>query len=84
LEPFLKRKKSADGKLTAKKVKSDINALSQGKRDGIVAVINEKPKLTGPMVEAKKGLPYRKHKVIDEHFEDAAKFQDTEEGQINP
>ena len=35
LEPFLKHKKTADGKPTAKKVKRDINALSQGKRDGM-------------------------------------------------
>jgi hypothetical protein len=72
LEPFLKHKKTADDKPTAKKVKRDINALSQGKRDGIVAVVNVKPKLASG-----------KHKVIDEHFEDSAKFQDAEEGEIN-
>ena len=71
LEPIFLSKKSTGGKLTAKKIKSDFSAISQGKRNGMVAVINEKPKLTGG-----------KHKVIDERFEDSAKFQDTEEGEI--
>jgi len=73
LETFLKHKKNADAKPTMKKIKSDFNAVSQGKRNGVVAVINEKPKLAGG-----------EHKVIDERFEDSARFKDTEEGSINP
>ena len=57
LESFFKHKKAEGEKPTEKKLKSDLNALLHGKRDGKIVIENVKPKLIGG-----------KHKVIDEEF----------------
>jgi hypothetical protein len=72
LEAFFRHKKAAGGELTEKQVKSHVNALLRNKRDGKIVVENVRPRLTGG-----------KHKVIDEHSEDDARYKDTEEGGIN-
>ena len=68
---------------TEKQQLRDAKSLIHGKHDGILVIENRKPKLTGPMVEAKKGFsPYRKRKIIDETFRDTAEFKETEQGEI--
>jgi len=75
LEPFFSRpsRKGKDGKpvLTKKKLEQDERAIASGKKNGIIMVENEKPKLTGGV-----------HKVIDEEYKDSGQFKETEEGQI--
>jgi len=56
---------------TQKKIKRDMDALLNGKKDGEVIIKNIKPKTTGG-----------KHEIIDETFNDSASFRETEEGSI--
>jgi hypothetical protein len=41
---------------TKKQALRDFKGLESGKHDGVLFIENEKPKMTGPMVEAKKGF----------------------------
>jgi hypothetical protein len=60
---FRKRKKSSD-KPTVKEAVRDVKALLDGRKDGKIIIENVKPKLTGGV-----------HKVIDEQFNDSARFE---------
>jgi hypothetical protein len=75
MEPFFGRpgRKGEDGKpaLTKKKLERDEKAIASGKKNGVVAILNEKPKLTGGI-----------HKVIDEEWKDSEQFKETEDGEI--
>jgi hypothetical protein len=71
LEVFFKRKRTANGEPTEKKLKSDINALLHSKRDGKIVVENVNPKASGG-----------KHKVIDERFDTSKRVRETEEEDI--
>lgn len=72
MEPFFGRssRKGVDGKpvLTKKKLERDERAIAGGKKNGIIMIENEKPKLTGGV-----------HKVIDEEWKDSRQFKETRE-----
>jgi hypothetical protein len=60
-----------EGEPTKKKLKSDMNALLNGKRDGKLVIENIKPK-------AADGA----HKVLDEQFADNVQYKETDQGEI--
>jgi hypothetical protein len=71
LEIHFKRQKPADKPETEKEFLRDAKAYFRGKKDGKLEIENISPKLTGGV-----------HKVIDEKFQDTAKFREDVEGEI--
>jgi pantothenate kinase type III len=71
LEAFFRRHRAATDEPTEDELERDIKALLRNKRDGKVVIESVKPKLTGGT-----------RKVIDQKFNDSAKFKESDEGSI--
>jgi len=71
LSVFFKHKRTFHEEVTEKQLKRDFNALLHSKKDGIIQIENVKPKLVGG-----------KHKVVDETFNNTAKYKSVVDGEI--
>ena len=70
LSPFFKRHRGETEEPTEKQALRDFKALEHGKHDGKLIIENIRPKMTGPMVEAKKGFsPIENAKSLTRHSE---------------